>query len=93
VIKQNSILAKKKNVTCTELPDGEAVLLNLENRYFYTLNQDAFSVWKHLNGKYKLIDIADRIVKQSGIDIQEAVGAVLEQAGEFMDEGLIEIAP
>ncbi|MBN1913020.1 MAG: PqqD family protein [Candidatus Omnitrophica bacterium] len=90
---QGKVFNRKKNIVCTELPDGEAVLLNLESNYFYTLNQEAFVIWKSLNGRDRLIDVIDKIIKHYEADRQEIKEAVLNQIEEFLSERLIEIIP
>ncbi len=85
-------LARRKNSTVsTRMPDGGAVLLNLENRHFYTLNEAAFSIWNSLDGSATLVDILQRIVAEYDVPEAKAREAVFVQVEEFLREGLAEV--
>jgi len=87
----SAILARGPQVVCTELSDGGAVLLNLENNYFYMLNQEALVIWKCLDGKAGLSQVLKQILVEYDIDEQAAEAAVLEQAGQFVAEHLAKV--
>jgi hypothetical protein len=84
-------VVKKPHVVCAELPDGGAILLNLENRYFYTLNETAFRIWNSINGKRSISDILDMILEEYNIERQKAIEIIAYQIEEFIAEGLIEV--
>lgn len=50
-------ITRKKEVIFTELDEDEAVLLSLENKIYYSLNETGMAIWKLINGKRTIGDI------------------------------------
>lgn len=91
MIKPESILLKKKHVVCTVLPEGGgAVLLNMNNKYFYTLNKAAFRLWECIDGKRAISGIAGQIMKEYGINRQQAISKITPQVKQFIREDMVE---
>ncbi|MDP2939172.1 MAG: PqqD family protein [Candidatus Omnitrophota bacterium] len=41
--------------------DAEAVILNLDNGYYYSLNETGTKIWKHINDGKNLSEILDSL--------------------------------
>lgn len=55
-MKPDTILKQNRDVLCTQLDDGKAVLLDLGTKYYYTLeNEESSYLWNSLDQK-KTID-------------------------------------
>lgn len=80
---------KGSSVVCTELPDGEAILLNLEKKYFYTLNEIALRIWNLIDGRRSISDIINVLLKEYDIDRSRLTKSVSRQIKEFVTNGLI----
>ena len=89
MITAKSVVSQNKSISATELPDGGAVLISLENRYFYTFNDSAFKIWKLINGKRNVSDIAGKISKEYGIDKQQADKLIIQQIKKFLSANMI----
>ncbi|MFA5411398.1 MAG: PqqD family protein [Candidatus Omnitrophota bacterium] len=91
MIKPETVLLKKKHVVCTALPQGGgAVLLNMNNKYFYTLNKAAFRLWECIDGKRAISGVAGEIMKEYGINRQQAMANITTQVKQFIREDLVE---
>ena len=73
--------APNPDVSWTTL-DGETVLLNLENGFYYTLNYVGSAVWEHLCSSQPLHDILITLYERFDADehvIREDLGALIDQ--------------
>jgi len=87
---KNTVLCKTECVLTTKLPQG-AVLLNTENKYFYTLNESACRIWEAINGKDSLASIAKRLAAHYRADSVSLLPALQRQIRHFLKEGLAKI--
>ncbi len=74
-------LSKHPEVVCTELEDG-AVLLNLETRFYYSLDRVGLDIWNLIDSVDNGQELADRLMQgyeAAGEDAQELVAAFLER--------------
>jgi len=55
-------LARNPDVECTELADG-AVLLNMETRLYYSLNQTGLELWNATDGANGPEQVAKRLTE------------------------------
>lgn len=84
-------LSKHPEVVCTELEDG-AVLLNLETRFYYSLDRVGLDIWNLIDSVDTGEELADRLMQgyeAAGEDAQKLVTAFLER---LQSESLI-VAP
>lgn len=77
------------HVTCTALDDSEAVLLNLETKYFYTLNETGLFVWNRLQTGEAPEQIAASLEANYKIDKQEALDRINRFIETLRRENLI----
>lgn len=79
------------DVVCTPLDDGEAVLLHLSTREYYTLNETGSLVWALVEEGISEGDMVDRITVTFEISQEEARAQVAEYLANLMAEGLIDV--
>jgi hypothetical protein len=78
-------------VLFTELDDGTGVLLNLDTKFYYSLNRTAVFVWKAIFSKTARTtpEIAKKLTESFRVEIADAerdVGAIVE---EMLADGLL----
>ena len=74
----------------TELEDGTGVVLNLETKFYHTLNSTAVTLWKALEaGLVTDHELASQLVTEFEVDETQALADVRAALGEFEREGLL----
>ncbi len=74
----------------TELEDGTGVVLNLETKFYHTLNATAVSLWKALDaGRSTQHGLASKLVADFEVDEATALADVARALGEFERQGLL----
>src|SRR5947209_3318276 len=61
-------IAPNGDVILTEMGDGTAVLLNMKTKFYYTLNETAAFLWKHIEGGASLDALADALSATFAVD-------------------------
>jgi len=79
---------KNPSVVTTELDDG-AILLNLDTKYYYNLNETGLRMWKELEADQNLFSIAKTIAKEYGTDEEKVKKSITRWVGELKKEGLV----
>ena len=88
MLNNETIVEKNPSILCTEL-DNEAVLLDLETKCYYGLNEVALEIWKLINGTRKINSIAESICEQFDVTHKKAFSSVTKLVKEFEDNGLV----
>ena len=74
----------------TELEDGTGVVLNLETKFYHTLNSTAVIMWKALErGAQAPRQLADQLVRAFQVDEELAVADVGAGLRDFEREGFL----
>jgi Coenzyme PQQ synthesis protein D (PqqD) len=79
---------KNPSVVCTELDDG-AVLLNLDNKYYYSLNETGLKIWQIIEEFQSPSEIAKRLANEYEIDTERVEANVVRLVEELEKEQLI----
>ena len=79
---------KNPSVACTELDDG-AVLLNLDTKYYFNLNETGLRIWQIMEDSLNSIEIAEKLAGEYDVDLENAKASVLRLLGELEKEELI----
>ena len=79
---------KNPHVVTTELEDG-AILLNLNTKYYYNLNETGLSIWQALDASGDSETIASKLTDKYDIDRNHASAYLGELLDELEKEGLI----
>jgi uncharacterized membrane-anchored protein YhcB (DUF1043 family) len=64
------------HIVSTELDDGEGVLVDLNSKRYYQLNETAMFVWKRLEKGQSLQDIIDDMTKTYDVSAEHAATSV-----------------
>jgi hypothetical protein len=80
----------KKNpaVVCSELDEG-AILLDLNTKFYYNLNETALKIWKCIDDFSAISEIAARIAEEYEVGQGPAEGSVSRIMAELHKEGLV----
>ncbi len=79
---------KNPSIVCTELDDG-AVLLNLDTKYYYNLNETGLRIWQIMEESQDPTEIADKLSNEYEVDIEKAKSSVLKLVDDLEKDGLI----
>ncbi|MDP8955764.1 MAG: PqqD family protein [Actinomycetota bacterium] len=83
-----SAVIQNPEVVVTELEDG-AVLLNMESRLYYSLNNSGLDIWHLLESPAEPADVARRLVAQVEMDEGQATEAVSAFLEDLQNERLV----
>jgi len=81
----------KSEATAFRTIDNEAVILNLDNSIYYSLNEVGAKVWDLCDGSKTVRDIATAISEEFEVEKEVAEGDVLELLDDLLREGLVSI--
>jgi len=81
----------REDVVFTDLDDGSAVLLHLETKYYFSLNETGCFLWKLLEREAGITEkeMADELCEAFDVDEERAIADVSEFVGELSQQGLI----
>ena len=79
---------KNPSVACTELDDG-AVLLNLDTKYYFNLNETGLRIWQIMEEFRTPAEIAGKLACEYDVDEERATASVLRLLGELKKEELV----
>jgi hypothetical protein len=89
VLSINGRFELDKQVVFTPLDSSEAVLLHLDTKAFYTLNETASRVWQLLSTGHSPSQIADALAAEFDVEPERAQADVVSVCGELQAERLI----
>ncbi len=79
---------KNPSVACTELNDG-AVLLILDTKYYFTLNETGLRIWQTLEESQNPLEIAERLANEYEVEVVRAKASVVKLMEDLEKDGLI----
>ncbi len=82
-------ISHNKEVIFTELEGDEGVLLSLESKIYYSLNETGMVAWKLLNGKRTIGDILDILAEEFSATIERINKPILGFIKALESEKLI----
>ena len=85
-----TVLSRSQDANFTIL-DGEAVLLNLDSGFYYTLNPVGTTVWQLIDGVRTLHDIQEAICDRYDVSKEQAIKDLVSLANDFCKEGLVRL--
>jgi len=82
------------SVVFTDLEDGSAVLLDLDSKFYYSLNETGCLMWKvfEKNGSSDTGKLIEALMTEYNVEEAEAVGDVEEFLGSLAKEGLVQLS-
>ncbi len=75
-------------VMVTDLDEGDAVLLHLTTRKYFTLNASGLEIWRLLGEGLTLGEVSAQLVQRYGIEPERASDAVSRLVAALRDAGL-----
>jgi coenzyme PQQ synthesis protein D (PqqD) len=85
---QFNIYQKNPSVVCAKLDEG-AVLLNVETKYYYNLNETGLRIWEIMEELQNPLEVARKLSNDYKVDIERAKASVIRLVEELQKEGLI----
>ena len=85
-----SCIKVNPNAILTVLDNGEGVLLNLDSKRYYTLNETGVFLWKHINGKKNIEEIAIALYEDYDVSKTEALNATIKIFTKLANHKLIQ---
>ena len=82
----------RDDVVVTPLDEGEAVLLHLGSRKYFTLNATGLAIWRGLDEGLSIAEVGQRLVADHSISEERAFAAVTRLVSELLDADLVELA-
>ncbi len=79
---------KNPSVVCTELDDG-AVLLDLDTKYYYNLNETGLRIWQIMEESQNLAEIAEKLSIEYAVEAERAKAGVARLMKDLEKERLI----
>jgi hypothetical protein len=92
---ESSAVALRAHPKCllTELDDGTGVVLNLDSKFYFTLNTTAVAVYRELaQGEKTAAELVTSLVVKFEVDPAAAAADVSQLLEELSAEGLVERA-
>lgn len=79
------------DVIVTELDDNEAVLLHLDSKLYFSLNETGLRIWKLLNQGSNLREISEQLYDEFDVSREKAEQCVITLANQLYAEQLVDI--
>jgi hypothetical protein len=79
-----------EHIVSTELDGGEGVLVDLNSKQYYQLNETAMLVWQGLEKGHSLDDILSQIRSNYKITQERAEASVKRLLGDFQSHNLLQ---
>ena len=79
------------DVILTELANNEAVLLHLDSKLYFSLNETGLRIWKLLTEGADMREISERLHGEFDVSIGQAQQSVLRLANQLQAERLIDV--
>jgi hypothetical protein len=75
-----------------EVVEGEAVLINLSNGTYYTMDNVGAVVWSMIERCYSMEEMGERLAKAYGVDRESVLRDLSELARDLLEQGLVVVA-
>jgi Coenzyme PQQ synthesis protein D (PqqD) len=82
-------LRPHSQVVDTTLDEGEAVLLHLDSKIYYSLNLTGERIWRGLKEGQTLKEISQHLAEDFEVDTETADRSVLELVNELIQQKLV----
>ena len=89
MLTSNTIFHPHSSLVFTRLDETEGVLLNLDTKHYYSLNESGALLWEWLLNGMSLTEMSHALQGQYDLTSEEAVEEVLTFLSELHEDGLI----
>lgn len=86
-----SVPAPYDHIVFTEFEDAEGILVDLNTKKYYQLNETAMLIWKGLEDKSSMTEIANRLVANYEVTPEDAQRNVQSLVQQFQDYNLVTV--
>ena len=88
---KSKVIRAKEDVVFTDLDDGSAVLLHLQTKYYFSLNETGSFLWKLLErgSGASEADLAEELCSAFDVEPDKAKSDVNEFLRDLREQGLI----
>ena len=90
-LSSESFVKRQDRIVLKELED-EGMILNLRNGHYFTLDKLGLFIWKSLDGKKNLEQIAQRIVSRYAVTKTTALADLIVVTKDLYGEKLVTVA-
>jgi hypothetical protein len=87
-MRSNQSYQVNPSVVCTEMDEG-AVLLNLETKYYYHLNETSLRIWEGYLDNMQRSQIVKMLIDDYEVDEQHSFHCVCQFTKQLEEEGLL----
>jgi hypothetical protein len=88
----NSTFVPLEHIVATQLGDGEGVLVDLNTKQYYQLNETAMLIWRALESGHPLEQIVAEIVTVFRVDNEHAAASAERLLNQFHERKLVRSA-
>ena len=80
----------RDHIVATEFDGGEGVLVNLNSKQYYQLNETAMFVWRCLEEGHSLSEIINKMTAAYDVTPEQAAESVDKVLSDFQSRGLVQ---
>jgi hypothetical protein len=84
-----SRLRLNENEVAAKVIDGEAIIINLANGIYYSMDKVGGLIWEMLAGEYSLEEVVAAITARYDVSSEQAQADIERLAGELLQENLL----
>ncbi|HYU99976.1 MAG TPA: PqqD family protein [Pyrinomonadaceae bacterium] len=88
----NSGFIPLEHIVATQLDDGDGVLVDLNTKQYYQLNETAMLIWRALENGHPFEQIVAEIMRVYTVDDDHAVTSAARLLKEFQKRKLVRLA-
>lgn len=88
----NSAFVPLEHIVATQLDDGEGVLVDLNTKQYYQLNETAMLIWRALESGHPLDQIVAEIMTVFRVDNEHAAASAERLLNQFHERKLVRSA-
>jgi hypothetical protein len=88
----NSAFVPLEHIIATQLDDGEGVLVDLNTKKYYQLNETAMLIWRALESGHPLDQIVAEIMTVYRVDNEHAAASAERLLNQFHERKLVRSA-
>jgi len=81
----------KSQDTAHRVLGGEAIIVNLESSFFYSLNPVGTFIWERCDGRHSLAEIAQALVAEFQVEPKTAARDCREFVADLAEQGLLRL--
>jgi len=93
IAQMSNLQAPRKQIVSTLFDDGDGVLVDLNSRRYYQLNESAMMVWTGLEKGHAVPEIVSEMTSTFSVSPEHAVKSVEKILRDFQANNLLQVQP